>query len=92
MQSKQISLNFHYAKATCLDWLWMTNAHCFCIHTIVWQSTVQFMNGIVPSRLTLLKLLDTWHNLFCHHRHYWQNGPFWAIALLRGFCQICLLN
>jgi hypothetical protein len=27
-----------------------------------------------------------------HHRRHWQNIPFWALAFLRKFYQICLLN
>jgi hypothetical protein len=30
-------------------------------------------------------------NHHCRCRH-WQNSPFWAIAFLRRFCQICLFH
>jgi hypothetical protein len=28
------------------------------------------------------------HRHHYHHHHHWQNGPFWALAFLRRFCQI----
>jgi hypothetical protein len=61
-----------------------TYLHTLCKHSCVRTSQV----GHQSEALNISRRRRRRHR---HHHHHRQNSHFWAMALLRKFCQICLL-
>jgi hypothetical protein len=60
-----------------LTWMWN------CLYEIFSFSNLQFQTEKYFSARMSYVIYDH------QHYHHWQNSPFWTIAFLRRFCQIC---